>query len=74
MLRGAWGWNVSSLPLDTVNPESGNEQAQIRKMAGFTYFALDGGSVVQVSSQDFVPNSDEALPLAEASVLTFQKP
>ncbi len=43
-------------------------------MAGFTYFALDGGSVVQVSSQDFVPNSDEALPLAEASVLTFQKP
>ncbi len=45
-----------------------------RKMAGFTYVALDGTSVVQVSSQDFVPHSNQALPLAEASVLTFQKP
>ena len=53
---------------------TGTEQAHNRKMAGFTYVALDGTSIVQVSSQDFVPHSNQALPLAEASVLTFQKP
>lgn len=42
-------------------------------MRGFIYVARDGDTLVQFTSQDFEPETDNALPLAEASVLTFKK-
>lgn len=42
-------------------------------MRGFTYVARDGDTVVQLASQDYMPETDNALSLAEASVLTFQR-
>jgi hypothetical protein len=44
-----------------------------REMKGFQYVAVDGKSIVQIASQDFAPESDASLKLAEAAVLTFKR-
>jgi len=43
------------------------------KMHGFHYLTVVGDKVFQLSSQDVEPHHKKALPLAECSVLTFQK-
>jgi hypothetical protein len=52
---------------------TGTESVQNRKMEGFIYVAQDGNKIIQINCQDFVPEARQALPLAEASVLTFKK-
>lgn len=42
------------------------------KMHGFNYVTVVGNQVIQVSSQDVEPHHEQALKLAEASILTFQ--
>ncbi len=41
------------------------------RMHGFNYVALDGPTIINISSQDVAPHIREALALAEAAVLTF---
>ncbi len=50
---------------------SGLEPALQVKMHGFSYVAIDGTTVIQISSQDVEPYHAQTLPLAEASALTF---
>jgi hypothetical protein len=42
-------------------------------MRGFSYVARDGNSIIQITSQDLVPEGAAGLPLAEAAVMTFRK-
>lgn len=42
------------------------------KMHGFIYVAIVGETVIQLSSQDIEPHHEQALKLAELSVLTFE--
>ena len=43
------------------------------KMHGFIYASKDGSVFILLSSQDVEPNHEQALKVAEASVLTFRK-
>lgn len=43
------------------------------KMSGFVYVAIVGDTLIQLSSQDVEPHQEEALKLAESSVLTFER-
>ena len=45
----------------------------MRKWHGFNYAARDGGTFVQLASQDVEPNYEAPLKLAEAAVMTFKK-
>ncbi len=44
-----------------------------REMQGFLYAALDGNTIIQVTSQDVLPDAKQTLALAEAAVLTFKR-
>jgi hypothetical protein len=44
-----------------------------REMRGFSYFARDGDKVLQISSQDIVPDGEKDLPITEAAILSFKK-
>jgi hypothetical protein len=52
---------------------TGTESEQKHKMRGFIYVALDGDSIIQLTSQDVLPVANQSVPLAEAAVLTFKK-
>jgi len=43
-------------------------------MHGFSYVSVDGGTIVQLSSQDVEPHHPSALKLAETAALTFRMP
>ena len=49
----------------------GTDAATRLPMHGFNYVALDGPTIINISSQDVAPHIREALALAEAAVLTF---
>lgn len=51
----------------------GTDAATRQRMHGFNYVALDGGTIINISSQDVAPHIREALALAEAAVLTFTR-
>lgn len=51
----------------------GTEIETGRPMHGFNYVAMDGDTVIQLSSQDVEPHHRGALELAETAVLTFKK-
>ena len=51
----------------------GKEATSGRPMHGFLYFAVDGRTVIQLSSQDFEPYDQKSLPVGEAGALTFRK-
>ncbi len=53
---------------------SGTEPNSGTRMHGLMYVAVDGRNIIQLSSQDVEPHHDAALRLAEAAVLTFQRP
>jgi hypothetical protein len=50
---------------------TGTDAATRLPMHGFSYVALDGPTVIHISSQDVAPHIREALALAETAVLTF---
>ena len=43
------------------------------KLYGFVYVGIVGDTLIQLSSQDVEPHHEEALKLAESSVLTFER-
>ena len=51
----------------------GTEPTKNWDMRGFVYIARDEDTIVQIASQDLTPETEKALPLTEASVLTFKK-
>jgi hypothetical protein len=51
----------------------GTDPRRNAEMRGFAYVARDGDTIVQIASQDLMPETDKALSLAEASALTFKK-
>ncbi len=51
----------------------GTEPRNQWEMRGFIYIARDGDNIIQLASQDMAAASERALPLAEASILTFKK-
>jgi hypothetical protein len=73
-------WKQSSTEHDTVNGLTGlraywrgTEITKGRPEHGFSYVVQDGKDFVQLSSQEFDAHQKPALPLAEASILTFKK-
>jgi hypothetical protein len=52
---------------------SGVEPSTQRQVRGFSYVAMDGRKIVELSSQDVAPHDKEALKLAEAAALTFRR-
>jgi hypothetical protein len=52
---------------------SGMEPTLQIKVHGFAYVTVDGSTVIEISSQDAEPHHEEALKLAEAAALTFQR-
>lgn len=52
---------------------SGKEPERKVKMRGFAYLTIDGERIIQINSQDVEPHAEDALKLAEAAALTFQK-
>ncbi len=55
-----------------VRTRNGLDLSTSLKMHGFIYVAILGKTVIQLSSQDIEPHHEEALKLAESSVLTFE--
>jgi hypothetical protein len=51
----------------------GTEPKQNWEMRGFVYVARDGDTIVQIASQDIKPETEKALPITEASALTFKR-
>jgi hypothetical protein len=51
----------------------GTEQASGAEKEGILYIAKDGGTIIQLATQDVVPETKKALPLGEAALLTFKK-
>jgi hypothetical protein len=51
----------------------GSDPRRGSDMRGFLYVARDGDNIVQIASQDLMPETDKALSLAETSVYTFRK-
>jgi hypothetical protein len=43
------------------------------KMHGFTYVAIDGLKVIQISGQELEPHHENGLKIAEAAALSFQR-
>lgn len=73
-------WKQSSIEQGNVNGITfmraywhGTDIASGQPMSGFSYVARDGNTYLQLSSQDFTQYKKVALPLAEASALTFKK-
>lgn len=52
---------------------SGTETTSQRKMHGFNYVALEGQTIIHISSQDVEPHHDAALAFAETAALTFKR-
>jgi hypothetical protein len=52
---------------------SGTNTENNREMRGFAYVARDGDKILQISSQDIVPDGEKELPIAEAAILSFKK-
>jgi hypothetical protein len=52
---------------------SGISSTKNRRMRGFIYLAFDGPKMLRLTSQDYVPEDEKSLPLAEASALTIRK-
>jgi len=79
--RRRTNWKQTPTESGTVNGHvfvrtrwEGTDPATNRRMHGFNYVARSGTTFVQISSQDVEPYDRAALPLAEASALTFRKP
>jgi hypothetical protein len=74
-------WKRSDAEQGTVNGRefvrarwSGIESTTQHTMRGFSYVTVDGGTIIQVSSQDVEPHDRAALKLAETAALTFRRP
>jgi hypothetical protein len=63
---------INGMPFARLRWE-GTDPRRQWEMRGFVYVARDGDTLVQLTSQDVMPETDNALALAEASVLTFKK-
>jgi hypothetical protein len=52
---------------------SGTNTDVNREMRGFSFIARDGDKILQISSQDIVPDGEKDLPITEAALLSFKK-
>jgi hypothetical protein len=73
-------WNQSTPEQGTINGITfirtywqGTDVTNGRPMHGFNYLGKDGDTLLQLSSQDLNQHQKIALPVAEASALTFKK-
>jgi hypothetical protein len=78
--RRRTNWTQTSPELGQINGLtfmrthwSGNDADKQWKMHGFMYAGKDGSAFILLSSQDVEPNHEQALKVAETSVLTFKK-
>ena len=74
------GFKTSTVSLGTIDGItfartywSGADSSTGAKMHGFVYAAVDGPTVLEISSQDFDRYSKTSLPRAEASARSFRK-
>ncbi len=63
---------VNGLTFARIN-WTGTEPIHDLKMKGFNYVAIDGDTIIQLSSQDILSEANQALPIAEAAILTLKK-
>jgi len=73
-------WQQSTFERGTINGLtflrarwSGTEPNKRWKMHGLVYMALDGTTLIEISTQDVEPNDKEALQVSEAAALTFKR-
>jgi hypothetical protein len=76
--RRSMEWEQSEFEKGTINGvtfvRSRWKATQMNKqLEGVTYAAIDGRTVIQLWSQDVVPVQDQAIDLADASIMTFRK-
>jgi hypothetical protein len=78
--RRRQNWSQSAPERGTINGLtflrtrwSGTEPNQGWKMHGVMYVAIDGGSFIQLHTQDVEPHHEQALKRSEAAANTFKK-
>ena len=72
-------WSHTAPEMGTINGHaflraywSGKSRGNQVNMRGFLYVTKTGNKIIEIGSQDYVPDEEKYLSLAEAAILTFK--